>query len=47
MTDIQKNNPLFEDEQQRIIAATIVGMRIVCAYVPNGQALDSESTHIN
>lgn len=36
--DVQKNNPLFEDEQQRIIAATIAGMRIVCAYIPNGQA---------
>ncbi|MCH8620648.1 exodeoxyribonuclease III [Undibacterium sp. TS12] len=42
MTDIQKNNPQFEDEQQRIIAATIQGMRIICAYVPNGQALDSD-----
>ena len=42
MTDVQKNNPLFEDAQQRIIAATIEGMRIVCAYVPNGQAPDSE-----
>jgi exodeoxyribonuclease-3 len=42
ISDVQKNNPLFEDEQQRIIAATIQGMRIVCAYVPNGQALDSE-----
>lgn len=40
--NVQKNNPLFEDAQQRIIAATIQGMRIVCAYVPNGQALDSE-----
>lgn len=40
--EVQKNNPLFADEQQRIIAATIEGMRIVCAYVPNGQALDSE-----
>jgi exodeoxyribonuclease-3 len=39
---VQKNNPLFEDEQQRIIAASIAGMRIICAYVPNGQALDSE-----
>lgn len=39
---VQKNNPLFADEQQRIIAATIQDMRIVCAYVPNGQALDSE-----
>jgi exodeoxyribonuclease-3 len=42
MSDIQKNNPQFEDEQQRIIAATIQGMRIICAYVPNGQALDSD-----
>jgi exodeoxyribonuclease-3 len=42
ITDIVKNNPLFEDEQQRIIAATIAGMRIVCAYIPNGQAPDSE-----
>lgn len=42
ITEVQKNNPLFEDDQQRIIAATIQGMRIICAYVPNGQALDSE-----
>jgi exodeoxyribonuclease-3 len=39
---VQKNNPLFADEQQRIIAATIQGVRIVSAYVPNGQALDSD-----
>ena len=42
MTDIVKNNPLFDDEQQRIISATIEGMRIVCAYVPNGQAVGSD-----
>ncbi|MBI3285221.1 MAG: exodeoxyribonuclease III [Burkholderiales bacterium] len=42
MSDIQKNNPQFEDEQQRIIAATILGTRIVCAYIPNGQAPDSD-----
>lgn len=40
--DVVKNNPLFEDEQQRIIAATIMGMRIVCAYIPNGQSVDSD-----
>jgi exodeoxyribonuclease-3 len=33
---------LYPDEQQRILAATIDGMRIVCAYVPNGQAVDSD-----
>lgn len=42
ISDVVKNNPLFEDEQQRIIAATIVGNRIVCAYIPNGQSLESE-----
>ena len=42
MTDIVKNNPLFEDEQQRIISATIAGMRIVCAYIPNGQAVGTD-----
>lgn len=40
--DIVKNNPKFEDPQQRIIAGTIGGVRVVCAYVPNGQAVGSE-----
>jgi exodeoxyribonuclease-3 len=40
--DVVKNNPLFPDEQQRIITATIQGLRIVCAYVPNGQSVGSE-----
>jgi exodeoxyribonuclease III len=42
MTDIVRNNPLYPDEQQRILAATIGDMRVVCAYVPNGQAVDSD-----
>ena len=42
MTEVVKNNPLFPDEQQRIISATIEGMRIICAYVPNGQAVGSD-----
>ena len=32
----------FNDPQQRVIAATIAGIRVVGVYVPNGQALDSE-----
>jgi hypothetical protein len=40
--DVVKNNPRFEDAQQRIIAATIDGVRFVCAYIPNGQAVDSD-----
>ncbi|MES2902454.1 MAG: exodeoxyribonuclease III [Pseudomonadota bacterium] len=39
---VVKNNPRFEDEQQRILAATIEGVRFVCAYVPNGQQVDSD-----
>jgi exodeoxyribonuclease-3 len=39
---VVKNNPLFPDEQQRLVAATIKGVRVVCVYIPNGQSVDSE-----
>lgn len=42
ISDVVKNNPLFEDEQQRLLTVTIQNMRIICAYIPNGQAPDSE-----
>jgi exodeoxyribonuclease-3 len=42
ITDVVKNNPHFEDEHQRLIAGTIGGMRIICAYIPNGQSLESD-----
>ena len=42
LTNIQRNIPNFDDDHQRIIAADINGIRIVCAYIPNGQAVDSE-----
>jgi exodeoxyribonuclease-3 len=42
LTEVVKNIPGFEDAQQRILAATVGGMRIVCAYVPNGQSIDSD-----
>jgi len=42
MSDVVKNNPRFADEQQRIIAATIDGVRVICAYVPNGQEVGSD-----
>ena len=41
-TDIQFGIPGFEDEQKRVIAATIDGVRVVCVYCPNGQSLDSD-----
>jgi exodeoxyribonuclease III len=34
--------PGFADEQKRVIAATVGGMRLVCAYFPNGQSPDSD-----
>jgi len=34
--------PGFADEQKRVIAATISGVRIICAYIPNGQSLESD-----
>ena len=40
--DVVRNNPHYEDAQQRLLAATIGGVRIICAYVPNGQEVGSD-----
>jgi exodeoxyribonuclease-3 len=42
LTEISINLPTYPDEQKRVIAATVNGVRIVCAYMPNGQSLDSD-----
>jgi len=34
--------PSFDDEQKRVLSATVAGARIVCAYVPNGQSVESD-----
>jgi exodeoxyribonuclease-3 len=31
----------FADEQKRVLAATVDGVRVVCVYVPNGESVDS------
>ncbi len=41
-TNIVKNIPGFDDEQARVIAGTVAGVRVVGAYFPNGQAPDSD-----
>jgi exodeoxyribonuclease III len=45
-SDVQKNIPGFDDEQARIIAGTLDSplgpVRVIGAYVPNGQAPDSD-----
>lgn len=40
--DLSLGIPGFADEQKRVIAATVDGVRVVCAYVPNGQSVDSD-----
>lgn len=42
LSDIQIGIPGFEDEQKRVLAATVDGVRAVCVYVPNGQSVDSD-----
>ncbi len=39
---LQKNIPGLDDEQARVIAATLGDVRVIGAYVPNGQAPDSD-----
>ena len=41
-TEIVVGNPLHPDEQKRLLTATIRGICVVCAYVPNGQAVGSD-----
>lgn len=33
--------PGFTDEQKRVLAVTVDGVRIVCAYIPNGESIES------
>ena len=40
--DMATGVPGFADEQKRVIAATIDGTRVICAYVPNGQSVGSD-----
>ena len=35
-------NPHFPDEQKRLIAGTVGDIRVICAYIPNGQAVGSD-----
>ena len=41
-TDIVKNIVGFADEQARVIAGTVNGVRVIGGYFPNGQAPDSD-----
>ncbi|MCP5264893.1 MAG: exodeoxyribonuclease III [Burkholderiaceae bacterium] len=40
--NVTVGNPLFDDEQKRLISADVGGLRVTCAYFPNGQEVGSE-----
>jgi exodeoxyribonuclease III len=40
--DVVSAIPGFADEQKRVLAATYGDMRVICAYFPNGQSVDSD-----
>ncbi len=42
LTNVQAGIPGYTDPQQRLITATIEGLRIVCGYFPNGQSVGSD-----
>ncbi|MEO7150623.1 MAG: exodeoxyribonuclease III [Burkholderiaceae bacterium] len=41
-TEVMRNIPGHDDAQARVIAATVDGIRVIGAYVPNGQSVESE-----
>ena len=40
VTDVVVGIPGYADEQKRVIAATVAGVRVIDFYVPNGQSVD-------
>ena len=40
--DVVKDFPDYHDDQRRVLAATIDGVRILNLYIPNGASLDSD-----
>ncbi len=45
LQDVVAGIPGFADEQRRVLAATTAGIRVVCVYCPNGQAVGSDKYH--
>jgi len=42
LSDLVLGIPDFVDEQRRVLAATLDGVRVICVYIPNGQSVDSD-----
>ncbi len=41
-SDVVAAMPGFADEQKRVLAATVDGVRVICVYVPNGESVESD-----
>ncbi|HTS52895.1 MAG TPA: exodeoxyribonuclease III [Burkholderiales bacterium] len=41
-SDVSGAVPDFADDQKRVLAATVDGLRVICVYVPNGESVESE-----
>jgi exodeoxyribonuclease III len=42
IANVVTGNPHFPDKQKRLIAGTVGDTRVICAYMPNGQAVGSD-----
>lgn len=42
MSEVQFGMLNFEDDQKRVVSATCRGVRMICAYMPNGERVGSE-----
>ena len=40
--DVVADIPGFEDDQKRVLSATVDGVRVICVYVPNGQSVGTD-----
>lgn len=42
IADISLGIPSYDDPQKRVIAGTVEGVRVICVYIPNGEAVESD-----
>ncbi len=42
LAEVERDMPGFSDDHKRLIAATVNGVRVISAYVPNGQSVGSD-----
>lgn len=42
VAEVSVGIPNLDDPQKRVIAATVNGVRVICVYIPNGEAVESE-----